>query len=171
METKIISYDSVNGKGILITEKNEKIDFSIDKWNDFEILPKIGLIVEIDNNGNLLPKKDLDKEKLVELKILIDNYINSSVANGWKVVNNSESGFVLEEKGFSFFVCIILLIVFSILFSFLMGVFAPIIALPFSIWFSITKRILKGIIIYDKFEVDIYEKDKFYKKLTIKKES
>lgn len=171
MEAKIVSYDSSSGKGILITKENEKIDFSIDKWDDFNVLPNIGLLVEINENNSISPKKDLDKENLIELKTIINDYINNSVAKGWKVINNGETGFVIEETTFSFFICIILLIVLSFLLGFLFGIFAPIIALPFSIWFARTKQILKGEIDYKYFQVNIYDRGVFMDKLTLKKKN
>lgn len=84
MEAKIISYDNVNGKGILITKENEKIDFSIDKWNSFDTLPEIGLLVEIDENWNLVSKEilkhgDKNAEKIAELELKRANIDTSHI--------------------------------------------------------------------------------------------
>ena len=55
MHAKIATYNSNTGSGLLITTENEKIDFSIDNWADFDILPEVGLLVSINNDGNISP--------------------------------------------------------------------------------------------------------------------
>lgn len=42
---KILFYNEGDGKGILITSGREKINFSIQEWNDFETMPSLGLEV------------------------------------------------------------------------------------------------------------------------------
>lgn len=174
MEAKIISYDNVNGKGILITKENEKIDFSIDKWNSFDTLPEIGLLVEIDENSFVSPKKDFNKEKLDELKNVKQKYINGSIANGWRLINENEESFIIEEKisSFSYLYCIVLIFLLSIPLGLLFGVFGFVVALIFSIMIARNEKTttLRGVYNYEKFEINITKDNEFYKKLTIKED-
>jgi hypothetical protein len=42
---KILFYNANDGNGIIITKEREKYDFHVSDWDDFDILPKVGLDV------------------------------------------------------------------------------------------------------------------------------
>ena len=42
---KILFFNANDGKGIIITAKKEKISFSVEDWDDFEVMPSLGLEV------------------------------------------------------------------------------------------------------------------------------
>lgn len=43
---KILFFNANDGKGILITSEKEKISFGVEIWDDFEIMPSLGLAVK-----------------------------------------------------------------------------------------------------------------------------
>lgn len=45
-EGRILFYNSQSGHGKLILKSGEKIDFSVDIWEDFESIPETGILVE-----------------------------------------------------------------------------------------------------------------------------
>ena len=45
---KILFFNSSVGTGIIITIEKEKYDFSINSWNDFDVMPQTGLEVVFD---------------------------------------------------------------------------------------------------------------------------
>ncbi|DAB28036.1 MAG TPA: hypothetical protein CFH78_04575 [Sulfurimonas sp. UBA10385] len=53
---KILFFNENEGKGIIITSQKEKIDFIVNEWNDFDIMPSLGLEVVF----NLKDKKALN---------------------------------------------------------------------------------------------------------------
>lgn len=167
MEAKILLYDKSNGKGTIITKENTKIEFSIDKWNDYDILPEVGSLVTIDDEGFIAPIKDSSKEKLEKLEKVKQKYLNGSIANGWKLINDNEAGFVIEESIFDYSYCIVLFIILSILLYFLLSFFGCILALIFSIMLAKKTTTLKGTYDYNAYVIYITKNDEFYKKLTI----
>ncbi len=44
-QARILYYNTSEGNGIVITREKEKFDFSITAWDDFEIMPRVGLDV------------------------------------------------------------------------------------------------------------------------------
>lgn len=124
MEAKILTYDSSNGTGTLITRENEKKNFSITDWNDFNISPRVGLVVNIDNDK-------LSVQKLALLKIKKEKYINSLIANELKLTNNNEEVFVIEEKFLLSF------IIFSIILAFLVSSLLIIVSLSIVLSFQV----------------------------------
>jgi len=45
MDGKVLFYNESDGRGIIITPQKEKIEFSVQEWNDFDIMPCTGLLV------------------------------------------------------------------------------------------------------------------------------
>jgi len=43
---RILFYNIQNGHGKLILDTKEKVDFTVDSWDDFEIAPEVNLVVE-----------------------------------------------------------------------------------------------------------------------------
>ncbi|WP_373073969.1 hypothetical protein [Sulfurimonas sp.] len=56
MKTKgrILFYNLQTGQGKLILDTKEKLDFSVDVWDDFEVGPEANLLVECDIEGDVL---------------------------------------------------------------------------------------------------------------------
>lgn len=61
---KILFFNESEGKGIIITYQKKKIDFFIKEWNDFEVMPSLGLeVVFVLNDAtafNILSKSTYD---------------------------------------------------------------------------------------------------------------
>jgi hypothetical protein len=51
MEGKIVVYSNETGLGKIITPEKKKFNFSIDDWEDYDVMPKIGLVVQFEPNG------------------------------------------------------------------------------------------------------------------------
>jgi len=47
-EGKTLFFNESDGKGIIITQKKEKIDFSVSEWEDYDLMPETGLEVVFD---------------------------------------------------------------------------------------------------------------------------
>lgn len=61
---KILYFNPTQGEGILITSKKEKFVFGAGVWNDFEVMPSLGLEVEcICERGEILKISALAKEE------------------------------------------------------------------------------------------------------------
>jgi len=90
---KILFYNEQNGTGIAITKDNKKIKFDIEEWNNYEVMPHLGLeisfIVENDiakkinifkNNTPEIEKTPELEEKISSTKIAkTDKYKNKEV--------------------------------------------------------------------------------------------
>ena len=48
---KILFYNEQNGNGIVITKEKEKLGFNIEDWDDFEVMPAVGLLVTFKKEG------------------------------------------------------------------------------------------------------------------------
>jgi len=48
---KILLFNSSDGLGTIISTTKEKINFTIDDWNDFDVMPSIGLEISFDYNN------------------------------------------------------------------------------------------------------------------------
>jgi len=60
---KILFFNANEGKGILITSNKEKIDFTVSVWDDFEIMPSLGLeVVCLYENDELVKIVSLENE-------------------------------------------------------------------------------------------------------------
>lgn len=169
MDGKIITYDNSIGKGTIITKDNEKIEFTIDKWNDFDNLPKVGHLVIINNEGLIVSQKDLHKEKLTQINVIKEEFLNILIANGWKILNNNLNGFIAEKKDFDILSFLFLFTILSIILSFILGFWGAIIALIliFVLKISYKKTILVGKLDEQYYEIKITKNDKIYKKLII----
>lgn len=184
MNAKIITYDTTNGTGILITTENEKRNFNINDLNDFDILPEVGLLVDIDDKGTISVQKNtvnLNEEKLEKLNNIKNKYINGSIANGWRLINNNDTGFVIQETVIPVFMIILYTIFYTVLFIFFFLVLFPFLhfwALLLSLVLialidtGIGERItiLKGVVNKEKFIIEITKEGKPYKLLSINKE-
>ena len=52
---KVLFFNESEGKGIIITSQKEKIDFFVKEWNDFDVMPSLGLqVVFILQDGEAL---------------------------------------------------------------------------------------------------------------------
>lgn len=172
MNAKIITYDTANGTGMLITTENEKKNFNINDWTDFDTLPEVGLLVDINDNGTIsLQKKkvNLDEEKLEKLKNIRNKYINGSIANGWKLENENEDGFVIKEKVFNSGMFFLWFIGFSIAFGFFLGFIGIIIALVITLFTGLaySTTTLKGIVNKEAFMIEISKDGNPYKQLSV----
>jgi hypothetical protein len=54
IQGRIIFYNQQTGKGTIILHTKEKIDFSIDEWDEFELAPEVNLLVNCDIESNIL---------------------------------------------------------------------------------------------------------------------
>ena len=174
MDGKIITYDTATGSGIVITKDNKKVTFSINNWSDFDVMPQIGLLVTIDYRGDIFPKNKIETttNKLSELIIKKEKYLNSSIANGWKLINDNENGFVIEEKFFSFVKFFLWLIGLSSILVFFFSIFGLVIALilMFALSLPYNKTTLVGVVDKVNCEINITKNEVFYKKLFIENE-
>lgn len=50
---KILFFSAADGKGTIITSNKEKLSFSVQDWDDFEIMPSLGLEVSFKCNNNI----------------------------------------------------------------------------------------------------------------------
>jgi len=62
MNGKILFYSEQNGNGIIITQEKEKIKFDIQEWDDYEIMPSIGLSVSFNKENGVVQKIHVSKE-------------------------------------------------------------------------------------------------------------
>jgi len=176
MTAKIATYSSESGEGLLILENNEKMNFSINNWSSFDILPSIGLVVEVKENGDIFFKKnnhtnrgsDLIKEKTDLRTLLIkkkDTYLNNAIAEGWKVSSNNSEGFVLIfPNSFSASKFIGWSLGLGLIFGLIFGGYGLLIAIILAIVIALPKNkaTLKGAINYKKSVVIITKNDKEY---------
>jgi len=51
MEGKIVVYSSETGMGKIITPDKKKFNFSIDEWNEYDLMPKLGMVVHFTPDG------------------------------------------------------------------------------------------------------------------------
>jgi hypothetical protein len=176
MDGKIITYDTATGSGIVITKDNKKVTFSINNWNSFDILPQIGLLITIGYNGDISPidkiNNEVIKDKLSDLKIKKERYINGSIANGWKLINDNENGFIIEEKIFSVVKFFLWLFGLSIILVPFFSIFGLVIALilMFALSLPYNKTTLVGVVDKVNCEINITKNEVFYKKLFIENE-
>jgi len=63
MEGKIAAYSQNEGKGIIITSDNKKIQFSIMEWDDYDNLPEVGKEVEFKIDGKTIKNLKFKSEK------------------------------------------------------------------------------------------------------------
>jgi len=70
MEGKIATYSQSDGKGIIITSDNKKIQFSVMEWDDYDNLPEVGKEVEFEIDGNSIKnlRFKTDKEEKEEIE-------------------------------------------------------------------------------------------------------
>jgi len=97
---KILFYNEQNGNGIAITKENEKIKFDIEEWDDYDIMPHLGLEISFILEKNKATKINIFKEGIISKKITdvkeksiikistkdknlekIDNQLNSLLTN------------------------------------------------------------------------------------------
>lgn len=62
LDAKILSFSSVDGKGVLITSQKQRLVFSVNEWDDFETMPALGLEVECFCRGEHVEKIVLKKD-------------------------------------------------------------------------------------------------------------
>jgi ribosomal protein S8 len=48
IDGKVLFFSQSDGKGIIITPQKEKIEFSVQEWDDFDVMPSTGLVVSFD---------------------------------------------------------------------------------------------------------------------------
>lgn len=70
---KILFFNSSDGNGIIISSSKEKFDFNVSQWNDYEVMPALGLEIEFENVNNdvkdisvLQGNQDLDQNEKQE---------------------------------------------------------------------------------------------------------
>jgi len=80
---KILFYNEQKGSGILITEQKQKLNFDIQEWDNYEIMPSLGLLVSFkrvdDSVKNISvvsekkekPTKDIQKKTLIQKETVI----------------------------------------------------------------------------------------------------
>jgi hypothetical protein len=60
---KILFFNASEGKGILITSDKQKISFSVEVWDDFEVMPSLGLEVKcLSENDEIIKIVSLENE-------------------------------------------------------------------------------------------------------------
>jgi hypothetical protein len=52
MTGKILFFNATDGKGIIITSDKKKLSFEVGEWDDFDVMPSLGLEVAFDLNNN-----------------------------------------------------------------------------------------------------------------------
>jgi hypothetical protein len=67
---KVLFYNEQKGEGIIITKENKKVKFFIDDWNDYTLMPRLGLEVffSIDTKADEISAKEINvsTEKVTE---------------------------------------------------------------------------------------------------------
>ena len=175
MNAKIMTYDTTNGTGLLITKENEKRNFNINDWNDFDSLPEVGLLVDINDKGTISVQKNtvnLNEEKLEKLNSIKNKYINGSIANGWRLINDNDEGFVIQESKTSAFMVILWFIILSSVFSLFLGFYGPLLSLVLIMIINLGRETttLKGVVNKEEFIIEITKEGKLYKQLSLNKE-
>jgi hypothetical protein len=172
---KILHYSSENGTGTIICEDNETIEFDVKNWKNYNVLPIVGLEVQINNDEitTVDIKSDNNEEnklaKLIEKK---DKYLNSSVSNGWALINNSDNAFTLTYAtpfsilGFLFYILIVSIILWPLFSAY--AVMLAIVIYYFKDKYN-KKTIIKGELDKEKLEFNVYKNGKIYKIITPEK--
>jgi hypothetical protein len=179
MKGKVVVYNSSTGNGLLVMENNEKKDFSINDWLDFNILPEIGLAVEINDDGKIIAKKEineLDNEKKENSEDLIkklinkkEKYINEMTARGWTLLSNNESGFVLQHQDdFPILKFLLIAVLIGIILVPFLNIFGPIFGIIIGFFISNPKAtLLKGTIDKDKLQIELFKDGIKHKTLSL----
>lgn len=62
IDAKILFYNGTTGTGLVITEDKKKYPFSVEQWNNFDILPKLGLWVSCQFEDDKIISLDIKEE-------------------------------------------------------------------------------------------------------------
>jgi len=68
---KILFYNEQNGNGIAITRENKKIKFNIEDWDDYDVMPHLGLEISF----------ILEKDKATKINIFNEGIVSKKNAN------------------------------------------------------------------------------------------
>jgi hypothetical protein len=175
MEGKVIRYDGAKGDGSIILKEGNVLEFSIKDWSSFDTLPSIGLAVSIDD-GKIYPTniKQSENDSPAKTKLINkrDEYINGSVANGWKVESINDLGFVITNSQFEWSTFVVWTFVVSIPLVFVFGIYGvPIAAvISYFITTSTGDYTLQGAMNYEDGNIVIKKNGKHHKTLGIEAE-
>ncbi|MFA6196313.1 MAG: hypothetical protein WC656_06690 [Sulfurimonas sp.] len=120
IDGKVLFFNQNDGKGTIITSQREKIGFSVDEWNDFDVMPCTGLVVNFDlKNGVALniiaelskpkvsigsdvvneyePEKFSEVEENIDFTHLEKNSKNAIVSDN-KFQSEDEEKFIIVEE-------------------------------------------------------------------------
>lgn len=174
---KIIRYDGAKGEGSIIYKDRHTEDFNINNWHSFDVLPEIGLSVNVEDE-NITPVQaspegeehgkngpQIENAKSTELIQRRDQYINSSVANGWKVESINDLGFVITNNQFEALPFVGWSALFSTLLAWpfgILGIF-PALIVAYFITTSTGNYTLQGVMDYDEDSIHVTKKGKPYK--------
>jgi hypothetical protein len=93
---KILFFNEKDGKGILITSNRGKVHFSIEEWNDFDLMPSLGLevVFELKNNMaySIVPKSSIIQEQ---------NFLTKNIPDTEDTFvddTNLQENFLIEEE-------------------------------------------------------------------------
>jgi len=83
---KILFYNEQNGNGIAITKENEKIKFNIEEWDNYDVMPKLGLEISFILEDGIAKKIDIFKHDNIE-KIIPEKVEKNSTTTKNKCKN------------------------------------------------------------------------------------
>lgn len=135
MEGKIVNFDKNTGKGTIVSVSGESVDFEAKQWGSFEVMPELGLLVEIDQSTGGVRAKTKSQSEDITSKLIAkrDDYLNRSSVNGWTIETINDQGFVIKNHEFSYSGFIAYLFLAWLLFTILMSFFVPRMLLIFAI--------------------------------------
>lgn len=95
---KVLFFNQNDGEGIIITSQEEKIDFHVRMWNDYNIMPSVGLLVSF-NHKNFVATKVITKSDEMTNSIEIHEKAKKIYENSPLVVEKlSENKFKSIKK-------------------------------------------------------------------------
>ena len=171
MEGKVVNFDKSTGKGTIVSVRGESIDFEAKQWGSFEVMPEVGLLVEIDRSTGGVRAKTKSEPEDITSKLIAkrDDYLNRSSVNGWKVETINEQGFVIKNHEFSYSSFFLYLVIALVIFGFFFGIGAiiPASIVAFVAAKSTSNYTLYGKMDYENGTIVITKKGKVFQELKV----
>jgi len=99
---KILFFNESEGKGIIINSNKEKISFEVQNWNDFELMPSLGLEVVFNLDGdtalNIISKSTKEAEGFEEDQEVVEDIKKENITDEILDIIQSQEGPVEESK-------------------------------------------------------------------------
>ncbi len=93
---KILFFNANDGKGIIITPTKEKMHFSVEEWDDFDVMPSLGLEVKFtQDNNQALCISCMHEEDVLD--VTLDSIIDEQLENAFEEEEVQEVRETLEH--------------------------------------------------------------------------